>query len=365
MRTLVLRRSILAAALLAALAQGALGAPTYTITDLGDLGESYAIGYAVSDSGLVTGRGPTAGGYDHAFLWESGVIIDLGTCGVADGASYGTGVNSAGHVAGYFTSPYGQLESVIWHDGSWNAIPGLASSGGSAQDVNDSDVVVGSSTAPSGYLHAYLWDGVAHDIGTLGGLTAQATGINNSNQVTGVSQTASGANHAFLWDDGVMTDLGHLGGNVGHGDAINNLGDVAGYSTDSSSVYHATLWQAGAVINLGVTQPGGYSYATDLNDGGQVVGMAWYPSGDRPFLWEDGSWIDLNTLLPAGSPWTLVAAYGINNSGQIVGYGLIDGQARGFILTPDSTVPAPGALILGLLGLGGIGATKRARSIRR
>jgi hypothetical protein len=34
---------------------------------------------------------------------------------------------------------------------------------------------------------------------------------------------------------------------------------------------------------------------------------------------------DLNSLLPTGSRWQLVDAYAINDSGQIVGYGNING----------------------------------------
>jgi probable HAF family extracellular repeat protein len=83
-------------------------------------------------------------------------------------------------------------------------------------------------------------------------------------------------------------------------------------------------------------------------------------------LWEDGAAVDINALLPENSGWTLGGAYGINNSGQIVGYGDHNESVRAFLMTPEpSTVPAPGALVLGLLGLGGIGAARRARSARR
>ena len=43
---------------------------------------------------------------------------------------------------------------------------------------------------------------------------------------------------------------------------------------------------------------------------------------------------DLNTLIPAGSPWYLLVAQSINNSGEIAGIGLINGNLHGFLATP-------------------------------
>jgi probable HAF family extracellular repeat protein len=43
---------------------------------------------------------------------------------------------------------------------------------------------------------------------------------------------------------------------------------------------------------------------------------------------------DLNKLIPAGSGWVLGQGSGINNAGQIAGYGTIRGQSHAFLLTP-------------------------------
>ena len=43
---------------------------------------------------------------------------------------------------------------------------------------------------------------------------------------------------------------------------------------------------------------------------------------------------DLNDLIPSGSGWVLTEAEGINEAGRIVGVGWLNGQQRGFLLTP-------------------------------
>lgn len=44
---------------------------------------------------------------------------------------------------------------------------------------------------------------------------------------------------------------------------------------------------------------------------------------------------DLNGLIPANSGWFLFSANSINNAGQIVGSGALNGQIHGFLLTPE------------------------------
>ena len=61
----------------------------------------------------------------------------------------------------------------------------------------------------------------------------------------------------------------------------------------------------------------------------------------------------------SGSSWYLEEAQGINDLGQIVGSGTINGQNHAYLMTP--TVPVPTAAWLfgsGLLGLIGIARRK-------
>ena len=56
----------------------------------------------------------------------------------------------------------------------------------------------------------------------------------------------------------------------------------------------------GKMQDLG-TLPGDYSsYANSINNLSQIVGQSCDINGDcRPFLWENGNMITLNTLMPA------------------------------------------------------------------
>jgi probable HAF family extracellular repeat protein len=82
------------------------------------------------------------------------------------------------------------------------------------------------------------------------------------------------------------------------------------------------------------------SLANAINNTGQVVGFSQDQDGNNTvaLLWQNGVMTNLNTLIPAGSPMFLIEALGINNRGQIIGYGsLPDGQVLGYLLTPCGT----------------------------
>ncbi len=73
-----------------------------------------------------------------------------------------------------------------------------------------------------------------------------------------------------------------------------------------------------------------------INNRGEVVGFS-FPGplgGGRAIVWVDKVPVDLNTLIPAGSPSYLQFASSINDAGEIVGWGTINGDVHAFLATP-------------------------------
>jgi probable HAF family extracellular repeat protein len=71
------------------------------------------------------------------------------------------------------------------------------------------------------------------DLGTLGGIGSLASGINPRGQVVGFTTTPEEFSHAFLWEKGVTTDLGTIGGDFSVAYGINAASQVVGQSSFS------------------------------------------------------------------------------------------------------------------------------------
>jgi probable HAF family extracellular repeat protein len=331
---------------------------TYAIKDLGTLGYGGAIEVNdINNSGQVVGTSNT---YTttletHAFLYEDGQMKDLGTLPDATFSwSRGLGINDAGQVVGISYASDDSMHVFLYSKSTgmqdlglkYNWCGGPYLNGGGTMGINDSGQIVGC-FSPNGDSnpHASLYeDGQWKDLGTLpGGLWSAAYAINDSGQAVGYSEQREcppfcTTNRAILYSESTgMKDLGmplESPNYSGKASDINASGQVVGYSG------HAYLYSGGQWQNLG-TLGGCGSQAYGINDSGQVVGTSGTteePCGNpHAFLYSDGQMQDLNNLIPADSGWTLTDAMKINNSGQIVGEGHINGQAQTslFLASPD------------------------------
>jgi probable HAF family extracellular repeat protein len=114
-----------------------------------------------------------------------------------------------------------------------------------------------------------------------------------------------------------VLDLGTLpGGTNSYATGINNNGQVVGWSTTASGYTHAFLYSGGAMTDLGTLPGGSSSEAYGINNNGQVVGWSYTSSGaTHAFVYSGGAMTNLGTLAGCSSS----AAYGINDNGQVVG----------------------------------------------
>jgi probable HAF family extracellular repeat protein len=348
----------------------AASSPTYTIEDLGTLGGTNSYGLAINAAGNVTGvswlTSSVHTGGIHAFRYVDGIgMIDLGVLPNPAGAnfSFGYGINTFGQIAGgsYAAEGGSAVRAMMATATGLIDLGTLSNTDGAsvAFDINDRGQVAGWSFNRAGDRHAFVWTAAAgmRDIGTLGGDFSSGQSINESGQIAGESKIGTGATLAFRFTEGAgMISLGTLsGGTKSSGYGINNSGQVVGESDTGPVVGfprlkgrsfgeigegpHAFLWTEGVGMRDLGDLGGGTSRATAISNNGVVIGWSTVIDGAfRAFRWTQAEgMIDLNTLLPPNSGWVLLEADGVNDNGQITGFGLLNGFRHAFRLNPPKS----------------------------
>ena len=139
-----------------------------------------------------------------------------------------------------------------------------------------------------------------------------------------------------------VTVLGGLGGGS-FAIGVNSSGQVAGYSYDTDGNVHAVVWNGTTptvLNNLGLFVG---SAANGINDSGQVAGTLDNPSDfnqQNAVVWNGTTPTVLKGLPGTAYPYGW-AAYGINASGQVVGYATGADNVTGYAVVWNGTTPTP------------------------
>jgi uncharacterized membrane protein len=404
-------RNLLAAAVVASIifaGSAPAQVTTYTLTDLGTLpGGTDSRAEGISPTGVVVGYS-VVGGLHIATAWVGGVPQNLGVLAGGDTQSEARYANASGVIVGFSTNTANTADKAVTftiggsptnlnvNAGLTQPPTGPTLTNSRAEAINAAGEIVGhvysgnfnNLTVADGLRGFYRSAvGVVTRLDSPDGVTnypasgAASYGINATSQVfgqadpqganpgyrgsrwsspSGANQTptftypaASGAGAADLTDY-----LGFQGNNanriVGNGQNVDNSRSQAFASDGTTTTLLNNLGGSGAgnfgtafsINNALVNIIVGYSSSTP----GTLVATAWNWSGASP----DPTAIDLNSRLVSNPTGLfLVEALGVNDLGQIVGFGNIGGHDHAFLLTP---VPEPGTMALCGLGLGGLAA---------
>lgn len=236
----------------------------------------------------------------------------------------------------------------------------LAGTSSEAFRINDSGQVAGYSAA-LGVARAvrYSAAGGMTDLGTFtGGAWSVAYGINDLGTVIGQSDTLLAPDLAFRHiGSGSMQTVGILPAGVVHSLAmdVNDTGQITGYYYTNTDYRPFLFTAADGLLTLPMATGVTWAKALAISGTGQVVGTGGTAAGNRAFLYRPGEGtVDLNSLLPGNSGWTLYTAEAISDNNLVAGYGLYQGQIRAYMLdltSYDLQVPEPGFRWMGLAGV--------------
>jgi hypothetical protein len=253
----------------------------------------------------------------HAAIWNSSQgLVDLGSFDINAQGSAAAGINNTNQVVGFsWGGGYNNFGPFIWSaTNGLQPLSDLASgNNGSAYGINSYGEVVGACggqqcyTAPDHYGSAFFW--------------SPTVGFKTLPFVAG-----SQYDNAF---------------------AINDSGVVIGRtaifdSATNTYTYRVFRWSAATGLE-DLNAPTGYPELMDINNAGDIVVTTIETGGRVPYLYQSGTWTNLNQLMPSGTGFTLQLVEAINNKGWIVGAGTADPNGaellQGFVIVPPNQAP--------------------------
>jgi hypothetical protein len=272
--------------------------------------------YAISSGGRITGDDFAGTSSVHGAYWNGGGnAFQVGPFGGFDDNddTVVTDADTAGDLVGFSPNSDSVNMGFFDHAGTPTTVGAAALGdqvGGTAVGAitpDGTEMLGDTSTTDTTY---YLWS------------TADPSGSSGTElNITPVEDDA-------LLDAGAEFGSGISG-------SLASDGTVLGYTgSGASKTYYIRLPSGTETKVTGLFRP------SAVNASHSVVGYIFTPSNaEHAAIWQNGVVTDLNTLLPPGtSGWTLLEATAINDSGDIAGIALHNGQDVGFLMKTSATV---------------------------
>ena len=191
--------------------------------------------------------------------------------------------------------------------------------------INGVGHITGYGVVPgSGEIHAFIYaSGTFQDLGLLGYQASDGIAINRSDQLA--ADGIGPGSTALFYANGHATRIGSIDGGYTSAYAINNHGDIVGSGVNGDGGIVGFSWINGVFTDLSTM---GVYRATNINDSDQFICTtiySWVHGGfvhtsDHASIYSGGVMTDLGSL--TGNPQTNTEAFGLNASGQVVGYSM-------------------------------------------
>ena len=300
-------------------------------------------------SGCGGGCDDGGGGGGAAALPLRYRVIDLGFAGEMNSSTLR--VNNAGNATGAYQRGDRATRAFLYTGTTpptdIGTLGGINSFG---VNMNETTMVVGNANQPDGRLLAFVYaNGEMSPLPTTDGFNSRADGINNDPVplIVGSLLDNSGVHTATTWRGNVRTDLTKLGFNRSGATDVNDADQIVGEVHNGASDFAAVLWQGGAGFPLGIPVGATSSFARGINNFGQVVGFGAAAPGQVAFLWTPtGPNATTGTMftLP-GLGGTSVIAFDLSSEGIAVGTATTSlGARRAVAWTPSSDNAPNGAI---------------------
>ncbi|TVQ32684.1 MAG: hypothetical protein EA376_04785 [Phycisphaeraceae bacterium] len=164
-----------------------------------------------------------------------------------------------------------------------------------------------------------------YEIPSLGGLNTGAWTVNNAGQVGGWTRDGSNAAFPVLWEDGVMTVLDIHPTRQAVIEDINNNGELVGRLVGGGQPERGFYYSGGvtSLLEPASGNPNHWTTASGINDFGQIVGSGQVdgPNEFQAYIWQAGTGSPTDSVPQISDVGAgFYAGHKINNSGQITGF---------------------------------------------